>query len=239
MNIKGPASLFWAHLISSLRSFPSVFFTIFLPALLFVIFGFAFRVDASYAVFFLPGMIGTVFASDALHAVGPVIKKYYSLHIVRHFRLYPLPLAWLFLCFIATRLIFVLVASCILIFLSGFLFGYLPDFPTLMRYLAGVITGFSIYSLIALCVSFFGLADGKDEGILSVYYFLSIFLSDAFFVLSARGPFFDALGYAFPLKVVLQFMRGDMTALLYCSVWLVASLTMFILIINKLKLRRF
>ncbi|MCU7603714.1 hypothetical protein N4Q47_04220, partial [Riemerella anatipestifer] len=184
MNSRVIFSIFKSQFLGSLRSKESVFFSIFLPPLLFIIFGLAFNVDKEYAKFFLPGMIGSIFVSDALYAVGPVIKNYYTLQIIRYFRGYPINIAWIFINFIFVRLIFVFFSSMILIAISYFLFNFMPDIIVFIRYVIGILIGFIIYSFIALTISFYGIEDNKDQGILSILYFLSIFLSDSFFVLS-------------------------------------------------------
>lgn len=237
-NFRGVLHVFKSQFLGSLRSKESVFFAIFLPPILFIVFGLAFNVNGEYAIFFLPGMIGSIFTSDSLFAVGPVIKNYYILKIVRHFRNYPLNIAWLFIAFIFTRLVLILISSLILMFLSIFLFDYTPDFVSLIRYLTGIIIGFSIYSLLALTISFYGIEDNKDQGLLSIFYFMSIFLSDAFFVLSKINVMFDAIGYLFPLKVVLNFMRGDIFSLVYCLLWLVFAFVIFNYRVNKIQLKR-
>ena len=238
-NYRGLYYILKSQLIGSLKSKEAVFFSIFLPPLLFVIFGLAFRVDGEYAKFFLPGMIGSIFVSDALLAVGPIIKNYYTLKIVRYFRGYPLSISWLFVSFILTRLFFVMVSSLILIILSTFIFDYTPNLFIFARYVIGMILGFSIYSLIALTISFYGIEDNKDQGILSILFFMSIFLSDAFFVLSKVNVAFDVVGYFFPLRIVLDFMRGNDLSIIYCLLWLVFSFVIFYYRIRRIELKRY
>lgn len=238
MNFTAFQKLFYYQLLVSLRSKESVFFAIFLPALLFIIFGYSFGINSDYAKFFLPGMIGSVFAADALYAVGPVIKNYYSMNIVRYYKNYPVNISYLFLGFIITRLIFIVFSSLILILLSGILFYYIPSLNEFLRYLIGIFLGFSIYSFIALTISLYGIQDNKDQGILSIIYFLTIFLTDAFFVISKANLTFDLIGYVFPLKVILIFMRGDDSFFMYSLAWLTLSYLIFHFRINKIQLKR-
>lgn len=232
------ALLFKYQMLSSVRSFASVFYTIVLPLVLFVLFGAIFGVNADFAVFFLPGMLAVTTSSDALFAVGPVIKEYFRQGIVREFKNYPMPLSYLFFTFIATRLIFVFVSSCLLVALSGLIFGYFPGLLELGLYSLGLLFGFIIYSLLALCISFLGIKDNKDQGILSVYYFLGMFLSDAYITLSEKSEFFNAIGYIFPLKVVLKLMRGDISAILPCLAWLVLSAFWFMMLMRRMRIKR-
>lgn len=232
------AALLKVQALASARSFASTFYSIILPSFLFVIFGLVFRIDAEYAVFFLPGMMGVMASSDALFAVGPVIKAYYQQGIVREFKNYPVPTAWLFITFIMVRLVVVAISSALLVALSALLFGYLPGPGTLALYGAGVILCFAIYAFLALAISFWGARDGRDQGLISAYYFLGMFLSDAYFVLSARGAWLDAVGYAFPLKPVLQIMRGDASALLPAAIWAVLSVSAALFILSRVRFAR-
>jgi ABC-2 type transport system permease protein len=235
---RSAALLLKYQILSSVRSFASVFYTIVLPLVLFILFGVIFGVKADFAVFFLPGMLAVTTSSDALFAVGPVIKEYYRQGIVREFKSYPLPLAYLFFTFIATRLVFVFVSSCLLVALSGLVFGFFPGSLELGLYALGLVLGFIIYSLLALCISFLGIKDNRDQGVLSLYYFLGMFLSDAYIILSAKSEIFNAIGYIFPLKVVLQLMRGDISALIPCLGWLVLSSLWFMMLMRRMRIKR-
>ncbi|MCY4561965.1 MAG: ABC transporter permease [Flavobacteriaceae bacterium] len=240
MNIKAIRLLFHYQFLSSfLRNKETLIYTIFLPSFLFIIFGLAFRIDSRYASFFLPGVIGSIIASDGFYAVGPVIKNYYTLQVVRYFRGYPLNIIWLFITFILTRLIFIGIASIIVIILSVYVFDFTPSFKSLIFYLIGIVLGFSIYSLIGLTISLFGIKDNKDQALLTPLYLMSIFLSDAFFNLSSINSFFSIISYLFPLTPVLDFMReGDLLSLLYCLIWLLISLTLYYVKLNSMGLKR-
>lgn len=238
MNVAAVSQLMGYQVLSSCRSFASVFYTIVLPLVLFVVFGTTFGVDADYAVFFLPGMIAVMTSSDALFAVGPVMKEFFRQGIVREFRNYPINIAWLFCTFIATRLLFVLTSSVLLAALSGILFGYVPDPGTALRYLVAVVLGFTTYGLIALCISFMGIVDNKDQGMLSIYYFLGMFLSDAYLSLSQKNWVLDAVGYFFPLKPMLQLMRGNDMAAIPLLAWLAGAVTLFMLVVRSMRVAR-
>lgn len=238
MNWGAITALLHAQLISAFRSFPSVFYTIVLPLVLFVIFGAAFNVQGDFAVFFLPGMIGVMVSSDALFAVGPVMKEYFRQGIVREFSGYPLPLFWLFATYVATRLLFVLVSAGLLIAISTVMFGYTPGPLALLHYGVGMVLGFTAYAFVALTISFIGIRDNKDQGFISLYYFLGMFLSDAYLILSARWPVLDIVSYVFPLKPVLKFMRGEDWALAPCLAWVAAAALGFVLLTRRMRLQR-
>lgn len=228
MNTLAIGKLFFYQLLMSLRSRESVFFSLMLPPLLFVLFGMTFNINDDYASFLLPGMIGSILASDGLYAVGPVIKQYHSMGLVRYFKNYPLNLSSLFGSFILTRMVFVLTTTTLMSLISLALFGFFPLGMDLLRYTLGIVLGFSIYSLIALSIAFFGIHDNKDKAAMSTLYFLSIFLTDAFFVVSKMNVFMDVVGYFLPLKVVLKFMReGDPIWLVACLGWLLFALFLF------------
>ena len=238
MSIVAVHQLFYYQFCSSCRSFASVFYTIFLPLVIFAIFGTFFGVDENYAVFFLPGMLGVMSSSDALFAVGPVIKEYFRQGIVREFRSYPINMVWLFTTFIFTRILFVMTSALLLCVASVILFGYFPNLEVGFRIVLGLILNFFTYGFIALTISFWGIADNRDQGILSIYYFLGMFLSDAFFNLSQTNDFFYVVGYFFPLRVTLEFIRGDYLALIWCLIWLLSAITSFILQMRMMSTHR-
>ena len=226
-------ALFYYQFLMSCRVPESVFFTVILSPILFVIFGFAFHIDADYAEFFLPGIIGSMVCSDALYAVGPVIKKYYSLNIVKYFHGYPIKMPYLFGGFVAARIIFVILSMLLLIAVSHSIFDFFPGCDAFLRYTLGIVLIFTIYSLIGLSISLWGLRDNKDQGIIGLYYMLTIFLSDAFFVLTKANVFFDFMGYLFPLRCVLDFMRGNPISLLYSMGWILVLIVVFVKIVKK------
>lgn len=231
-------ALFYYQFLMSCRVPESIFFTIVLSPILFVIFGFAFHINADYAEFFLPGIIGSMVCSDALYAVGPVIKKYYSQNIIKYFQGYPVKMLYLFGGFIVARIIFVLFSMLLLMAVSYSIFDFSPSYGAFLRYVLGIILIFTIYSLIGLSISFWGLRDNKDQGIIGLYYMFSIFLSDAFFVLTKANAFFDIIGYAFPLRSVLDFMRGNPIGLLYSLGWVLVLVLVFVKILKKIKFIR-
>lgn len=231
-------SLFKVQMLSSLRSFPSVFYTIILPVVLFLIFGAVFNVDGEYAHFFLPGMIGVMVSSDALFAVGPVMKEYFRQGIVREFRTYPFPLSWLFITFILTRLIFVMASATLLIFVSAVAFNYVPTASETSRFILAVLPAYASYSFIALIFSFWGIQDNRDQALISLYYFLGMFMSDAFISLSARWPILDVTGYIFPLKPALEFMRGDWNKFPIQIIWTGIAFGAFWHLTRSLRLKR-
>lgn len=194
--------------------------------------------DSRYAAFFLPGMIGVMVSSDALFGVGPVMKEYFRQGVVREFRSYPLPLFWLFVTFIAVRLVFVAISGLLLILTSGVLFDFLPSMGDLALYVVGIALGYSAYSFIALTASFKGIYDNRDQGFKSTYYFLGMFLSGAFFDLSGQWPWADYISYAFPLRPMIDFMRGDICAFWFCLVWSAVTLTLFYQFTKTMKIKR-
>lgn len=230
---------FYYQFIASCRSWQSVFFTIMFTPILFIIFGYAFNINKEYAQFFLPGMIASTVCSDALHAVGPVIKNYYTMNIVRYFKNYPPNISKLFIAFIITRLLFVLMGSIILVIIAMLFFNFTPSFFTILRYLIGIFITFWTYSFIALTFSFYGLKDNRDQGMIGIYYFLNIFLSDTFFILSKINIFFEVISYLFPLKYILVYMRGENDIyLIYSTLIGIISFLIFKVLINKIKIIR-
>ncbi len=238
MKVAAPFYLIWCQLLSSLRSFHSLFYTIFLPVVLLAVFGLAFGVREGYAAFFVPGMIGVMASNDGIFAVGLVSKEFVRQGVVKEFRHLPISASWIFISFVIVRVLFVTLSNAILIATSWKLFNYIPDGYVIARYFVGAILCFAIYSFIGLAVGFYGVRDNRDHGILSIYYFLGMFLSDTFFDLSSVRPEFDLIGYLFPLKVVLQFMRGSDAALLPIGLWLMGGFIAFLFVVARVRSTR-
>ena len=214
-----------------------IFFTILLPLLLFVFFGFVFGLgegrSAEYALFVLPGMIGVMCSSDALYMVGPTIRSYLAQGLVREFKGLPLWTGHLFLGFTATRLIFVLVSMACLLVASRFLFGYMPDGLVVARILFGAAVTFVAYALLAVAVSIYANSSMGDYGFGSVYYFLGMFLCDAFFVLFEEGSVPYMLSFVFPLRPALLFMRGEDWPLLMLAAWMLAAMALVVFALRR------
>ena len=214
-----------------------IFFTILLPSLLFGFFGLTFGLSADrnieYAQFVLPGMIGVMCSSDALYMVGPMVRAYLTQGLVREFKGLPLWTGHLFLGFAATRLTFVLLSMACLLALSATLFAYVPTASDVGRIFVGAGMAFVTYALVAVGVSLLANSAMGDYGFGSLYYFTGMFLCDAFFVLSERNPFLNAISFAFPLKPALLFMRGDDWAALMLLGWTLAGLALVVLVLRK------
>lgn len=204
-----------------------IFFTILLPLILFAFFGYVFGLGESrsteYARFVLPGMIGVMCSSDALYMVGPTVRSYMAQGLVREFRGLPLWTGHLFLGFTVTRLIFVLVSMTCLLVASKTLFGYLPDGAHVVRILFGAALTFLAYALLAVAVSIYANSSVGDYGFGSVYYFLGMFLCDAFFVLFEEDSTPYLLSFVFPLRPALLFMRGENWPLAILAAWILVA----------------
>ncbi|BAV94479.1 ABC transporter permease [Ichthyobacterium seriolicida] len=235
---KAIRKLFLIQLLSSIRSPESIFYSVIFPPTLFIIFGFSFGVGQGYINFFLSGMIGVTIIGDGLNAIGPVIKLYYSLGIVKYFKSYPLNIIWLFISFILVRMMVVLFSCLILILLSYLFFELSINQMNLTNYIIGGALLFIIYSFLGLLISLYGIDSDKSTLISSFVFFGSMFLSDAYFNISSVNTVFLFISYIFPLKVVLNFMRGNDIHLLWSILWLILVSISFYLVITNTKLKR-
>ena len=209
-----------------------IFFTIVLPLLLFIFFGYVFGIgggqSVEYAQFVLPGMIGVMCSSDALYMVGPTVRSYVAQGLVREFKTLPLWTGHLFFGFAATRLIFVLVSMVCLLVVSAFLFEYVPVGLDVVRILLGAAMAFVAYALLAVTVSLYANSSAVDYGFASVYHLLGMFLCDAFFELIDEDSALYMLTFAFPLKPALLFMRGENWPLAVLVAWILAALALIV-----------
>lgn len=200
------------HFKLAYRNLLFLFFTICLPAGLFLLFGYLFGLSDSegtdYAAFILPGMIALMCSSDGLYNVGPTVRVMSSQGVLREFRGYPIWTGWLYVGFIATRSLTVLLSAVLLVALSFTFFNYLPDGITLTKYLIGTVVCFLTYSLLAVIINFLVKSNSGDYGFASVFYMGGLFLADVFFMLGQEGILYY-FGFMFPLKPILLFMRGD------------------------------
>lgn len=215
----------------------AVFFTVLLPSALFTLFGFIFGLgedrNYEYAAYVLPGMVGVMCSSDGLYTVGPMVRGYITQGILREFSSLPGWTGSLFLGFILTRLVFVVTSLGCLVALSGLVFSYVPGAIELIRIFVGAALCFGAYALIAVGVTLLANSGVGDYGFSSVYYFLGMFLCDAFFVLSERNPTLTTISYMFPLKPALVFMRGDdASGLLPIFAWLTGGLALLLCVLR-------
>lgn len=214
-----------------------VLFTLLLPLLLFAIFGLTFGLGQNrsfvYAEFVLPGMIGVMCSSDALYMVGPMIRTYLTQGLAREFKSLPFWTGHLFLGFVVTRLLFVTISMAFLIVASAALFSYLPAGTDALRILVGAAMTFVAYALLAVGISLFGNSSAGDYGFASVYYFLGMFLCDAFFVLFESDSMLYAFSFAFPLRPALLFMRGEDWPLAILAAWALAGLALVVLVLRR------
>lgn len=213
-----------------------VFFTLLLPLLLFAIFGLTFGLGQSrsftYAEFVLPGMIGVMCSSDALYVVGPMIRTYLTQGLAREFKSLPFWTGHLFLGFVVTRLLFVTISMAFLIVASAALFSYLPAGTDALRILVGAAMTFVAYALLAVGISLLATPAPATMA-LSVYYFLGMFLCDAFFVLFESDSMLYAFTFAFPLRPALLFMRGEDWPLAILAAWALAGLALVVLVLRR------
>ena len=213
-----------------------IIFTLLLPLLLFVLFGLIFSLgqqNAGYAEFVLPGMIGVMCSSDALYMVGPIIRAYLTQGLAREFKSLPLWTGHLFLGFVVTRLIFVMISMACLIGASAALFSYLPSGVDAVRMLVGAVMTFAAYALLAVGISLLANSIAVDYGFANLYYFLGMFLCDAFFVLFEDDTMLYAATFAFPLRPALLFMRGEDWPLAILAAWMLAGLALVGLVLRR------
>ena len=206
-----------------------IIFTLLLPLFLFTLFGLIFGLGqnqgGAYTAFLLSGMIGVMCSSDALYMVGPMIRAYLTQGLVREFKNLPLWTGHLFLGFVATRLVLVVISMACMIVASAAMFSYMPAGMDAVRMLVGAALTFAAYALLAVGVSLLLNSKAGDYGFGSVYYFLGMFLCNAFFVLP-DDTMLHSITFAFPLKPALLFMRGEDWPLAVLVVWMLAGLAL-------------
>ena len=214
-----------------------IIFTLLMPLVLFALFGLIFGLGQNrggeYAEFVLPGMIGVMCSSDALYMVGPMIRAYLTQGLVREFKGLPFWTGHLFLGFVATRLIIVVISMACLIVASAAMFSYMPAGLDAVRMLVGAALTFAAYALLAVGISLLANSSAGDYGFGSIYYFLGMFLCDAFFALFDDDTMLYAITFAFPLRPALLFMRGEDWPLVVLAAWMLAGLALVCFVLRR------
>lgn len=230
-------SIYYQFLIF-LRIKQAVFFTIAFPIFLFVIFGSIWGAQHDgYVSFLLSGIISMTIASDGLFAIGPVVKEYYSNGLIKYLRKLPFNILLHFMGLIISRIIsllFIVVLLCITAFL---MFGYMVTSLEILNFIIGVFVGLFVFSFLGLVVTFSGIKQGADKGIINFIYFVILFTSNAFYPVGEFNKLIGYIGNILPLNHILSILRGDGVNYLL-GIWALIPMLMFVYLFKKAKFKR-
>jgi len=226
------------QLLISLRIKQAVFFTVAFPIFLFVIFGSIWGAQHDgYVSFLLSGIIGMTIASDGLFAIGPVIKEYYSNGLIKYLRKLPFNILLHFIGLIISRiisLIFIVLLLCVAAYL---MFGYIVTSLEILNFIIGVFVGLFVFSFLGLVVTFSGIKQGADKGIINLIYFVILFTSNAFYPVGEFNKLIGYIGNILPLNQILSILRGDGVNYLL-GIWTLIPMLLFAFLFKKVKFKR-
>ncbi len=216
----------------------AVFFTIFFPIFLFIVFGSTWGTDFDdYIPFLLSGIIGMTIASDGLFAVGPVVKQYYSTGLIKYLRKLPFNILIHFSGLIISRFAVVFLTISCLCLTSFLLFGYTVSLTECMDYLFGILSGLFVFSFLGLAVAFSGIRNKADNGIVNIVYFGILFTSNAFYPVDEYNDIIGTIGHVLPLNHILSILRGEGTSLILL-LWVIFPIMLFLFLFKNIKFNR-
>ena len=215
-----------------------VFFAIVFPVFLFILFGKIWgNKNPEYIGMLLAGVIGMTIAGDGIFAIGPVIKNYYSEGLIKYLRKLPHNALVHFVGLILSRIIVLASIIPVLCLLAFLVFGYKVTLTGLLNYLSGMVVGLFIFSFLGLCFNFSGIKNQIDKGLSSLFYYIVLFTSDAFYPVSYFNEFLGFTGNLLPLNPVLSLLKGDGFAISLLP-WGIIPMLLFILLFRKVKFDR-
>tara|TARA_B100000768_G_C11283481_1_gene380254 strand:+ start:2300 stop:3013 length:714 start_codon:yes stop_codon:yes gene_type:complete len=226
------------QLLIFIRIKQAVFFTIVFPIFLFVIFGSIWGADDDdYVSFLLSGIIGMTIASDGLFAIGPVIRDYYSNGLIKYLRKLPFNILLHFMGLVFSRvisLIFIVFFLCITAYL---MFGYTVTSLEIVNFIIGVFVGLLVFSFLGLVITFSGIKQVADKGIINFIYFTILFTSNAFYPVGLFNKFIGDIGDILPLNHILSMLRGEGIVYLL-GFWIVLPMILFVFLFKNIKFDR-
>lgn len=236
--IKILAQSIYYQLLIFIRIKQAVFFTIAFPIFLFLIFGSIWGAENDdYVSFLLSGIIGMTIASDGLFSIGPIIKDYYSNGLIKYLRKLPFNILLHFMGLVISRvisLIFIVFLLCIAAYL---MFGYTVTSLEIINFIIGVFVGLLVFSFLGLVITFSGIKQVADKGIINFIYFTILFTSNAFYPVGEFNKFIAHIGNTLPLNQTLSILRGEGINYLL-GVWIVLAMILFVFLFKNVKFNR-
>lgn len=225
-------SIFY-QLLMSLRMKQALFFTLFFPVFLFVLFGNLWGAgNDAYIPFILTGILGMTAATEGIFAIGPAVKDYYGSGILRYFKKLPFPILIHFSGLIVSQLLMLLLATSILLLMAQLVFGLPITLAFLGRVAAGVSIGVVLFGFIGLATAFLTIRSqtgtGQKGGIANFVYYIVVFLSNAFYPIADVNVVFEQASYWSPMNPILNLMRGEAIAWLPLAIWLALGISVFL-----------
>ena len=217
----------------------AVFFTLFFPIFIFVIFNFLWSSTYDdYAFFLLTGVLAMLMASDGLFAVGPTIKGYYNSGYLKYLKKIPIHPSVFFVSLVFSRVLILSVISSFLLIIAILFFNLKIETMSLTRIIMGQFLGLWIFSFLGLFLSFSNLKPNKEGSLINVFYFIILFISEIFYPTKLVNPLLGSIGDIFPLNHLVRLMRGDDFNILPILIWFFLPFLMFLYIFSNSQVKR-
>lgn len=232
------------NLLINLRIKQAVFFAVFFPLLLFLVFGLLWGgSDPDYNYILLTGVICMTIATDGFFVIGVVLKDYYQSGFIKYVNKLPLSILNYIFALILSRLLIIFAEILLLVALAQIVFGLSIFEYDLTALVLGCGLGLVIYAFIGLCVHFVDLRKGGEKNLANILYFILLFTSDCFYPASGLNETLGKISNLLPFNAVLGIMRPDLTIevvlnWVVVAFWTLAPLLTFMYIFNRYQLKR-
>lgn len=227
------------QLVTFTRIKQAVFFSMFFPIMIFVLFTNIWgAVNNEYTYFLMTGLVAATVASDGFFAIGPLVKAYHENNMIKLLRNLPFNVSLHFAGMFFSRICVMTITLLLLFTCHIFLFDGSLSSGQIVRCFIGMILGLILFSYLGLVLAFFNKNIPGKEGLTSVIYFLMIFMSDVYFPVSKVNELFAIVTYIFPITYLLHFIRGEWSSLLPVLIWIISLGAIFQFVFTKTTIKR-
>ncbi len=161
----------------------AIFFTVFFPVLIFVVFSFLWgNSQQEYIFYLLTGVICMTLATDGFFVIGAVLKQYYESDFMKYINKLPTPISLYFFSLVISRFVIIILEILILCILASVIFELNILNYHLNNLIVGALLGMIIFSFLGLCIHFIDIKNkGGEKGLINFVYFILLFTSDSFY----------------------------------------------------------
>ncbi len=238
IKILGLSTFYQVVIFTRLKQ--AVFFSVFFPIFLYVVFNSLWgNTGSEYSFYLLTGVITMLIASDGFFAIGPVIKQFYANGFIKYVKKMPIHIVVHFLSLVLSRFILIIIEIFFLILIGVLFFGVEIDAYGVLRILWGGLIGLSIFSFLGLSLSFLDLKSGGERSLTSILYFSMLFTSEAFYPAKMLNSVIGTIGDYLPFNGLLHIMRMDESPNWFViAFWVFVPMMIFIILFNRSKVAR-
>lgn len=193
-----------------IREFPAVFFILFFPSLMLILYGnlFSGKIGEFRIIdYYIPALIGLIIETSAIISIPVTISSYRERKILKRFHATPINPLYLLISQIISNFIFTFIGIIILIILGIFLFNIkIPENITLIIF--SII--FSIISLFSLgfLIASFPLSANSTQALAWLIFFPMLFLSGATFPRFMFPELLKTISEILPLTYIINFLEN-------------------------------